>query len=290
MNGRMRGLAILIVAVAIAWGVVAIGSAHASGWVTSLLGPARAAASPALAETLFDGIIYGPLLVVGLIAGVVERRNVLAAGARPGAWFGAGLLIGSVGLSAAVLDARLAGTLVPGAEGAPRIGLLLWGLGAVAFQTVAEEVYFRGWLQPALVRCWGAPAGLLAGAVAFALLHVAGGARAPVSLLTLFGGGLMFGLFALHGRGLAGAVGAHLAWNGAEQLVYGLDPNPGVVPFGALSDHELVGAALWGGSADGLNGSIGMAVVLLAIIVPFVLLGRGRLVPPTSAGAASART
>lgn len=279
LSDRWKGAAILAAAIAIAWMVVAFGQGHASGLVVALLGAARAASNAPLAETVFTVLVYGPLIAVALIGGAIERRNVLAPGVRPGAWLGAGSLIGFLGMSASALDARLAGTMVAGEATGHRAGLLLWGLGVVALQTAAEEIYFRGWLQPALIKRWGVPAGLGAGAVAFAALHMAGGARAPISLLTLFLGGIMFGLFALRGRGLAGAMGAHLAWNAAEQLLYGLDPNPGVPAFGALADHDLVGPAWWGGSGDGLNGSIGMAAVLLAILVPLYLLGQRRAAP-----------
>ena len=132
----------------------------------------------------------------------------------------------------------------------------------------------RGWLQPALARRWGVGPAIVAGALAFAALHIPAGAHAPVSLLNLFGGGLLFGLFAARSGGLAGAIGAHWGWNACEQLVWGLDPNPGVGSFGAVFDYELVGRAIWGGSADGLNGSIGMTVALLALLLPLALLGR----------------
>jgi hypothetical protein len=166
--------------------------------------------------------------------------------------------------------------------------VLLLGLGAIVVQVVAEEVYFRGWLEPALTRRWGWTAGIVAAALAFAALHVAGGARAPISLVNLFLGGLMFGLFAARGGGLAAAVGAHLAWNAVEQLGYGLDPNPGVGSFGSLANLELAGAAIWGGSDQGLNGSIGMTIALLAIVVPLALVSWRRLPAPSSPTLATA--
>lgn len=264
---RLGGLAVLAVAVAFAWGDVAFGQAHAGGWIGG------AAANLQMAETLFSLFVFAPLLVGGLIGGALERRNAAAPGRRPGAAVLIGLATGAAGLSVAVVLARLAGVLADGT--APVPPRLVWGAAAIALQVVAEEVYFRGWLQPALMRRWGWWPGLIAGALAFAALHVAGGARAPVSLLNLFLGGVMFGLFAVRGGGIAAAAGAHWAWNAAEQLVWGLDPNPGIGPFGSLLDKELVGRALWGGSADGLNGGIGMTVALLAILLPLFALGRG---------------
>ena len=54
-----------------------------------------------------------------------------------------------------------------------------------AFCVAAEELYFRGWLQPLLCARWGVWAGVIVTALLFAGLHVAGGARAPMSLLNL---------------------------------------------------------------------------------------------------------
>lgn len=277
----LSGLVILLVAVGLCWADVTVGQAHAGSWIAGLIGPARATGDAPLAETLFTLIIYGPLVVIAAVGGAIERRNPLALGARPAANLVLGLVAGIAGLTVAVAYAQLAGALSDGpgagAEAAVLPFTLLWGVAVVAVQAGAEEVFFRGWLQPALTSRWGWVAGIVASALAFAALHVAGGARAPISLLNLFLGGLTFGLFAARGGGLAAAFGAHWAWNASEQLGWGLDPNPGIGSFGALIDKELAGRAIWGGSNDGLNGSFGMTVALLAILVPLAAISWRRL-------------
>lgn len=279
MRQVVVGLALLVGAVALAWGVVAIGQANGAAWIGAVIGPDRLAAEPALVEALFNLLVFVPLIVVGIVGAMFDRRNALAPGTRPLASFGLGTVIGLAGLSVAVLYGYLAGALTsnPVAASTSASGVLLLGLGAIVVQVTGEEIYFRGWLQPALTRRWGWAAGIVASALAFAALHVAGGARAPISLVNLFLGGLMFGLFAARGGGLAAAVGAHLAWNALEQLGYGLDPNPGIGSFGAIADLELAGAAVWGGSDQGLNGSIGMTIALLAIVVPLAMTSWRRL-------------
>lgn len=209
------------------------------------------AANATLVETLFNVMVFGLILVAALIGGRIDGRNPLALGPGVALQLPVGLAIGLAGISASALYAALAGTLVPGAGGAVSVAVLVWGAAVVLLQTVAEEVYFRGWLQPALRRRWGLGAALVATALAFAALHVAGGARGVVSLVNLFLGGLVFGLLAARGGGLAAAIGAHWAWNVTEQLGYGLDPNPGTGSFGAIRDWDLVGPAIWGGSEEG---------------------------------------
>lgn len=288
MTARARawsiGAGILVVAVAFCWAVVTLGQARAGGWIVSLVGSARAQGSPALSETLFSLFIFAPLIAAAFVGGALEKRNVAAMGVAPSRNLSLGLALGVGGLSLAVVYAWIAGGLQAGGDVGASVSTLVWGLIVIGFQTAAEEVYFRGWLQPALARRWGETPGIVAAALAFAALHIAGGARAPLSLVNLLLGGLVFGLLAARNGGLAAAIGVHWGWNAAEQLGWGLDPNPGLGSFGALVDKELVGAALWGGSGDGLNGSLGMTLALVAILLPLIA-GRGsaaaRVVSPT---------
>ena len=269
------GAALLLLSFALGWASLYGAQAVAMPLILKLIGPERAATSAPAVETLFSLVVYGPLLLIGLIGGAIERRNAAALGRRPGAAAAIGLVMGVAGLTISVAYARFAGALAEGQAPSSALPVLAWGAVVIAAQVFGEEVYIRGWLQPALARRWGVWPALVAGAVVFAALHIAGGARAPVSLLNLFAGGLVFGLLAARGGGLATAIAAHWGWNASEELLWGLDPNPGAGSFGAAFDHDLIGRAIWGGSADGLNGSIGMTVSLLAILLPLVLLGRG---------------
>jgi hypothetical protein len=49
-------------------------------------------------------------------------------------------------------------------------------------------------------------------------------------------------------------------------MLFGASPNPGTGAFGSLLNYDLVGSRLWGGSTDGLNGSLSLTLVLLLII------------------------
>lgn len=266
----LGGAAILAIGTAL---VIAILLA-ATPVMTSAVMPALGAraSDAALVETVFNTLVFGAILIAAMIGAAADKRNALTLGTRPALNAAAGVAIGTAGISASAGYALLAGTLVNAGQAAAAPAMLGWGLVLVLLQTLAEEAYFRGWLQPALAKRWGLTAALIATSLAFAGLHVVGGARAPISLLNLFLGGLMFGLLAARGGGLAAALGTHFAWNAVEQLGYGLDPNPGVGTFGAIADRDLVGAAMWGGSEEGLNGSLGMTVALLAIVVPLAMM------------------
>ena len=269
---HVAGVAILAAAVVVAGADVAWMPRLAAAWTP--IGDAGAAA-----ETWFTILVFAPLLLVAAITAGFESRSAFRLGEAPGPAAAAGLLVGLAGFGLVVAFAHVAGSIIPGEAPRAAWSMLLWGAAVVALQAWSEEVYFRGWLQPALARRWGPGAAVVVTAAAFAGPHLLGGVRTPLTLLNLLLGGLIFGTFAVRAGGIAAGTAMHVAWNAAEQLVWGLDPNPGVGSFGALADRDLVGSAIQGGSAEGLNASIMMTSALLAILVPLVMVSWPKLRP-----------
>lgn len=265
-------------------GAVVLG-ALAFCWLLLWLGPQLAEAlvrtlgadNEAAVESLFTLVVFGTLMAAALALGAATGINAVAPGERAGRWTVIGFAIGASGVATATGYALLANTLFSGTQAAAPLAMILWGAAVVLVQAAGEEAFFRGWLQPLLARHWGAAVAVPVAAAMFAALHLMGGASDPLSLFNLFLGGLLFGTLAAASRGIAAPLAAHWAWNGIEQLVVGLDPNPGLGGFGALWDGELAGSALWGGSAEGLNASIGMSIALAALLVPLAMLVRPRL-------------
>lgn len=237
-------------------------------------------ASAPWGDTIFNGLVFGVLLLIGIAGGAVMRTNALRPGRRPLIMLVVGAFVGVFGVTVTTGYSAIVGTLKVGDPVTSGGLVLLWGAGTVLLQALAEEVYFRGWLQAVLARSWGTSPAVVIAALAFSALHILGGAREPLSLINLFLGGLLFGVIAAYGRGILGAVAAHFAWNGAEQLVLGLDPNPGIGSFGSLFNFELVGAASWGGAEEGLNASFAMTLTLFVVLIPLVLLVRRSLADP----------
>lgn len=270
----MAALLVLVAAIALCALVVFFGP-DIGERLMPVLGPGGQENFPAI-ETLFAGVIFGSLLVFALIGARLSKIKALQIGKKPGAMIPLGALAGLTGIIASAGYAWLAGTLNYGPGSSQNVGLLLWGTGVILFGAVVEEIYFRGWLQPVLVREFGTLAGVVLASLAFATLHVMGGARSPTTLLNLFLGGLLFGLLAARGGGLAGAVAAHFTWNWSEQILLGLDPNPGIGSFGAWIDFDLTGNPLWGGSGEGLNASLAMTLTLLALLVPLLIVVRSK--------------
>jgi membrane protease YdiL (CAAX protease family) len=226
--------------------------------------PSIAALSPVLLESLFTIVVFGLLALVAglgirLFGGGVSLGH---AAALSGAL---GLVAGIIGLGVAIALSAVAGVVHSG-QGAG-VGLLLLGGSAVTLlQTGAEELFFRGWIQPKLQLGWGRWPGLAVTALAFSALHFVSGDFDMFSFVNLTLAGLWFGLLAERSGGLALPIGAHFGWNWAEEMLFGATPNPGVSNFGTIFDWDLAGASNWGGSAAGLNASLSATFALLALI------------------------
>jgi len=266
-----RPVPVLLAALVLCGAVVA-----AAMWLLPPLSAALAGVSPAVVELLFTVLLFVPLAGIAFWGRRLSAVEAAADAAPRAQALTAGVLTGVGGLALALALARTAGAVGPGAAGPVSAGAfaLLLGTTAVLGQSAAEELFFRGWLQPVLVRSWGPAAGVAATAAAFAALHLAGGARSPATLVNLAAGGVLFGLLALRSGGLWAPVAAHAAWNWSEIVGLGLSPNPGIGSFGSLVDLDLVGSPWWGGSDEGLNASGAAALVLVALVLP-LLIGRG---------------
>ena len=164
-----------------------------------------------------------------------------------------------------VLALAIGGRLQP--DGAPAgIGVVI-GLAATLMQAAGEEIFFRGWVQPATERLTRPAVAVVVSAGLFAAIHLAGSWFAPLSLINILLAGIWFGMLAQRTGGIAAPIAAHWAWNGAEMCVFGLYPNPGVGPWGALFGRDITGAAFWGGGEEGLNASGLVSLSLCAIVM-----------------------
>ena len=267
---RRRAWATLLAAVVFSTAVLMIFKSQASALETLIGGMVGGLPAPwpdVLTSGALQGMVFGLFLVAAVIAAALEGRRLWRAGAEPPTDLLMGLACGSAGFCTAVLIAYLAGSVTTGAPLSSPIGALVLGAVLVVVQSVAEEAFFRGWLQPVLCASWGAWPGLLLTAAAFALLHIIAGAHGILAVVNLFLGGLLFGLLALRTGGLLAPAAAHFAWNWSESGVLGLSPDPS----GSLLTLRLGGAPLWSGGADTMNGSLASTLVLIALVAGFAV-------------------
>jgi uncharacterized protein len=210
--------------------------------------------------------VYGSVLLLGLIGLLLfmQRPRVGATGRTTALAFPSGL--GAVALLMAIACVFGVGVVshkfLPGAH----TGLFLTGTFLVLLQVTSEEVMFRGMLLPVLTRATGPLIAIPLSALGFAGVHYAGGWSNPISLFNIFLAGTWFALLAYRTGGLLAPILAHFAYNWTEEMLFGASPNPGIGSFGSVVDVELSGAAIWGGSAEGLNASVVLTLVLALLI------------------------
>ena len=272
------------------WLALAVGIAAGASWVPAAqkLNERITITDPGPATGLFDVLVFGPLIAIAVILGLLSRRPVLRAGTRPMSWTLVGLACGVAAIAASAGFAWLSGGLRPAIQPMPLVPALVGlSIALTLFQTGAEEMLFRGWLQPALITRIGVTGGVLGGALIFAAFHIITGIPSWMSLVNLFLGGLWFGLLALRSGGILAPLAAHFAYNAIEDCGLGLMPNGTVEngvqvwvgPLGALRDFDLIGAPLWGSGPEGLNASLGLTAALIAMILPLLAPRAPRPVP-----------
>ena len=210
-------------------------------------------------------------IILLAFAGSILLRQPLASGGKSRALAIAALPVGLIAPAIVLALAAAAGAATLSEGKFAGFALFLGGSLLIVAKALGEEFLFRGLLQPLLCRAWGVPAGIALASLAFTVIHVVGGWRDPVSLLNITLAGVWFGLLAWRTGGISAPILAHAGYNWAEEMLFGASPNPGTGAFGALFDVDLVGPARLGGSIEGLNASLLLTAVLVAIMVPLIL-------------------
>ena len=267
------------------WWTIVAGLAAAAAWVFASAtiieksfsaGLIGATWSAAHIDIFANVVVFGGLLAISVTMLRLQPGTRSEPKLSPLAAIPLGLLVGVGGLSLGLLHAWIEHGVVTAPAGhAKGLGLLLVGSLMTLFEAFVEELFFRGWLQNRLAVLRGGSVAVAFSALAFAALHVFGGNPTALALVNIYLAGLLFGLLGLRTGAIWISVCAHFGWNWAEAALFGLAPNPGVPSFGSILDLDLVGPPIWGGSAEGLNGSIAVTAILAALILP-VLAGGAR--------------
>lgn len=265
------------------WRTIVAGLAAAAAWIFASAtmierslsaGLIGASWSTAHIDIFANAVVFGGLLAISVTMLRLQPGARTEPKLSPLAAIPLGLLVGVGGLSLGLLHAWIEhGVVAPPTGDGKGLGLLLAGSLMTLLEAFVEELFFRGWLQNRLAVLRGGSVAVVFSALAFAALHVFGGNPTALALVNIYLAGLLFGLLALRTGAIWISVCAHFGWNWAEAALFGLAPNPGVPSFGSILDLDLVGPPIWGGSAEGLNGSIAVTAILVALILPVIAGG-----------------
>jgi membrane protease YdiL (CAAX protease family) len=128
-----------------------------------------------------------------------------------------GYLVAGMALAIAV---QLASMLLPFPKSLPiehyfreRVGAWLMALFGISLAPLMEELFFRGFLYPALGRKLGSPLSIALTAAAFASIHAAQLAWAPAPLLIMLAVGLALTLVRARSRSVGATFLMHVGYN-----------------------------------------------------------------------------
>jgi serine/threonine protein phosphatase Stp1 len=227
-------------------------------------------------ECLFLLLIFAPLLALGFAARRLLHMGHLPRGRHKATHLIGGLVVGIAGMAATIGILAAFGGVQSLPIRATALLPLAIGTLIILLQTSAEEVFFRGWIQTAVSRYWGKWPAILAASLLFAAVHSINEAIGWMALANIFLAGVFFGKLFRFSGGILAPIAAHFGWNWAETILLGASPNPGVGPYGSMFDLDLKGAAMFGGSDQGVNASLALGIVLLLLIALVILSRRAK--------------
>ncbi|WP_243718141.1 type II CAAX endopeptidase family protein [Actinomadura sp. 7K534] len=242
--------------------------------VTSIISAINGAADATPLTALIAGVACAGLALAGYVWAVryLEGRRTIEelppAQARQGLYRGAALGLGLFTVTI-TLVAVFGGYDV---HGWGSIGGALTTLGVMAGVAVVEELTFRGVLFRLLEEKTGTYGALAVSAIFFGGLHLVNDdATIWGALAIAIEAGLMLGAIYVATRSLWLPIGVHLAWNVAEQGIFGTSVSGSGTGAGGLLDASVNGPQVLTGGAFGPEASI---FAILVCIVPTVLFLR----------------
>lgn len=178
--------------------------------------------------------------------------------------YGIGAIVGFGIFSVAVLFCMITGSLrIEGLSSTFSLGIfILFGLGYM-IQGMAEEVLCRSYLMVSIARRYPMWVAVLLNALFFAALHLANSGISLLAFVNL----TLFGIFAsvyFIKRGSIWGIGAiHSVWNFVQGNFYGIKVSGMETSCTVFESVSLEGRELFNGGAFGLEGGLGVTLVLV---------------------------
>jgi membrane protease YdiL (CAAX protease family) len=189
--------------------------AAVSGKLLKDLLPSKGLVTMAVQLVLYGGILFSLLVVLRVRHGLSFWRSLGWKIPWPGMWETAmtgPVLALSLTFLAYALKAPRGAMAIESLIG-DRAGMIAIGLGAILLGPIFEELVFRGFAQPLLIRALGVFGGLLACSLPFSLLHGPQYQWSWQHLLVLTIASMVFGLIRYRTGSTAASTLTHAAYN-----------------------------------------------------------------------------
>lgn len=179
-----------------------------------------------------------------------------------------GLLCGAVLISLTVLFCVLTDAVRVTLSPAPAsAGTLLLFFSAFIIQSFNEELLCRGYFLGAIMPAVSLPAAVLISSLAFTAAHLFNSGLTALALINLTLYGVFAALLTLKRGSLWAAAGAHCAWNFMQGNFYGISVSGIALLPSVFSTSLTDGRSLVNGGSFGLEGGLGVTLVLCLAIV-----------------------
>lgn len=197
---------------------------------------------------------------------VIEKRSWVSLGfTKRGAIgeYAAGLGIGFVLFGGAVAFCAVTGNLSLSFNSAPAVGLIILYFLGYMVQGMSEEILCRGCIMVSMQKSGRLWVAVLTNTLIFAGLHLGNPGVTPLAMVNLALFGLFASLYTLRRGSLWGIGAIHSIWNFAQGNIFGisvsgLSGNPSIMTATASE-----GGALIHGGAFGMEGGLGVTIVLV---------------------------
>lgn len=228
--------------------------------------------------TLFCTIIVTILVIV--YCRFIEKRSLYSMGfVKRKAVFNylLGLVIGAVMFGAGVLICWLTGALAfNGVILGNSLGLVFAFFLAFLFQGMSEEVMLRGYFMVSIAAKKTVVVAILLNSILFALMHILnnGISLLPIINLTLFG--IFASVYMLRTGNIWGVCAIHSMWNFVQGNIFGIAVSGINIKASVFSFVPAGTGTLINGGDFGLEGGLGVTIVLVAAIIITLLAGAGK--------------
>ncbi len=200
-----------------------------------------------------------------------QKRKLSSLGfTKAGAWkeYLRGALCGFVVFSAAVLICVATGALkFEGFSSNFSIGIFLAYLVGFLIQGMSEEMLCRGYFMVSVARRYSMLTAILTNSVVFAMLHLLNSGISALAFLNLTLYGIFASLYFIKRGNIWAPAAFHSVWNLVQGNVYGVLVSGTTNNCKLLNSLSVEGKELLNGGAFGLEGGLGVTIVMVAGIV-----------------------
>lgn len=217
-------------------------------------------------------------LVVIIYCRFIEKRSLFSMGfnkEKALKEYFKGMIIGFIIFSLAVLIAYITGSLkFNGFNGFSSIGIIITFLGGFLVQGMCEEVTFRGYFFVSLTNKVPIIVAIIINSVFFSVLHMLNPGVSFLAVINIILFGAFASLYFIKTNSIWGVCAIHSVWNFVQGNFYGFQVSGLETENSLFSFTSLESGKLINGGTFGMEGGLGVTIVLIVAIIIVIISKR----------------